>query len=146
MQALACEGEGSSAEARMLAMEVAVAVAMAVVQADAFCESSGGPGTLSCALSSGTVDAVASATVWHPSSTVCCGPSWSRYVSVKKADRTSRQTQAGIGHSARAHRSGHICTANCYVSPTRRLVMIFPPLCGNGVMKSLLCFVLPCCA
>ena len=69
----------------MLAMEVAVAVAMAVVQADAFCESSGGPGTLSCALSSGTVDAVASATVWHPSSTVCCGPSWSRYVSVKKS-------------------------------------------------------------
>ena len=26
----------------------------------------------------------------------------------KKTDRTSRQTQAGIGHSARAHRGGHV--------------------------------------
>ena len=29
----------------------------------------------------------------------------------KKTDRTSRQTQAGIGHSAAAHRGGHMQTS-----------------------------------
>ena len=29
-------------------------------------------------------------------------------INLKKTDRTSRQTQAGIGHSAPAHRGGHM--------------------------------------
>lgn len=62
VQAIACEGEGNEAEIRLIGREIAVAVAQGVVQADSFCESNGGPGTMSCGLSNGTVTAVARAT------------------------------------------------------------------------------------
>lgn len=61
MRAIACEGEGSTAEVRVIAREIAMATAQAIVQADAFCEASGGPGTVACGLTNGTMTAVASA-------------------------------------------------------------------------------------
>lgn len=63
MQALGCDGADSFVEVELRLREVAVAVAQAVTQASAFCESRGGPGTLACGLSRGTVDAVATAQV-----------------------------------------------------------------------------------
>ena len=62
VRALACEGGDSSVGVRTVTQDVATAVAQAVVQADSFCESTGGPGTMACGLSNGTVAAVARAT------------------------------------------------------------------------------------
>ena len=62
VRALACEGSNSSLDVSSITREVATAVAQAVVQADSFCESTGGPGTMACGLSNGTVAAVARAT------------------------------------------------------------------------------------
>lgn len=62
VKAIACEGEaGDAAEIRIIAREIAVATAQAVVQADTFCESSGGPGTIACGMSNATITSVASA-------------------------------------------------------------------------------------
>ena len=61
VRAIACAGDGTSAAITILSREVATAVAQAVVQADTFCESTGGPGTVACGLSQGTVTAVARA-------------------------------------------------------------------------------------
>lgn len=62
VHALTCDGDGSDAEISLISRDIAAAVALAVVQADSFCESTGGPGTMSCGLSHGTVTAVARAT------------------------------------------------------------------------------------
>lgn len=63
VQALGCDGVDSFVEVELQLREVAVAVAQAVTQATAFCETAGGPGTMACGVSSGTVDSVATATV-----------------------------------------------------------------------------------
>ena len=62
VRALACEGDGNEASINLIVRDIATAVAQAVVQADSFCESTGGPGTMACGLSNGTVTAVARAT------------------------------------------------------------------------------------
>ena len=62
VQALACEGGGNEAEVNVIARQISIAIAQAVVQADSFCESTGGAGTMACGLSNGTVTAVARAT------------------------------------------------------------------------------------
>lgn len=62
VRAIACDGGSASNNITILSREVATAVAQAIVQVDAFCESTGGPGTRSCALGNGTVTAVARAT------------------------------------------------------------------------------------
>ena len=62
VQALACEGGGNEAEVNVIARQISIAIAQAVVQADSFCESTGGAGTMACGLSNGTVTAVAQAT------------------------------------------------------------------------------------
>lgn len=62
VQALACDGEGTENEVRVIAREIAKATAKAIVQAEAFCESNGGPGTIACGRAEGAITAVASAT------------------------------------------------------------------------------------
>lgn len=66
VQGFGCDGVDSFVEVELKLREVAVAVAQAVTQASAFCETSGGPGTMACGLTRGTVDSVASATVRPP--------------------------------------------------------------------------------
>ena len=63
MQGFACDGPDSFINVELALREVAVAIAQAVTQATAFCETAGGPGTMACAISRGTVDSAASATV-----------------------------------------------------------------------------------
>lgn len=63
IQAFGCDGPDSFVNLELQLREVAVAVAQAVTQATAFCQTNGGPGTMACAVSRGTVNSVASATV-----------------------------------------------------------------------------------
>ena len=62
VRALACDGAGNEAQINLIVRDIATAVAQSVVQADSFCESTGGPGTMACGLSNGTGTAVARAT------------------------------------------------------------------------------------
>lgn len=61
-RALACSGDGNETEIRLISREVAAAVAQGVVQAESFCESIAGPGTITCDLTNGTINSVVRAT------------------------------------------------------------------------------------
>ena len=62
VRALGCSDSGNSADINIHSREIATAIARAIAQADVFCESTGGPGTMACGMSSGAVTAVARAT------------------------------------------------------------------------------------
>ena len=62
VRALGCSDNGNSADINIHSREIATAIARAIVQADVFCESTGGPGMMACGMSSGAVTAVARVT------------------------------------------------------------------------------------
>lgn len=66
LQLDACDGQIDAALGPILAREIAVANVQAVVSTQALCESSGGPGTMACGLTMGTVTDIAKAQVLTP--------------------------------------------------------------------------------
>ena len=89
VQSLGCDGADSFLDLELRLREVAVAVARSVTQADATCETSGGPDTVACGFTSGSINSIATAHVRPPPPQdtrsmppFCSGCKWAIYVAL----------------------------------------------------------------